>query len=56
MLIKQHALELAPANITVNGVAPTFVYTEMIRTVMGNPRYSRPAGSKNTPWKNRKSE
>lgn len=37
MLIKQHALELAPENITVNGVAPTFVYTEMIRTVMGNP-------------------
>ena len=28
MLIKQHAMELAPHGITVNGVAPTFVYTE----------------------------
>ena len=34
MLIKQHAMELAPHNITVNGVSPTFVYTEMIRHVM----------------------
>ena len=34
MLVKQHALELAPHKITVNGVAPTFVYTEMIRHVM----------------------
>lgn len=37
MLIKQHAMELAPEGITVNGVAPTFVYTEMIRHVMENP-------------------
>jgi gluconate 5-dehydrogenase len=36
MLIKQHAMELAPKGITVNGVAPTFVYTEMIRHVMEN--------------------
>ena len=36
MMIKQHAMELAPNNITVNGVAPTFVYTEMIRHVMEN--------------------
>jgi NAD(P)-dependent dehydrogenase (short-subunit alcohol dehydrogenase family) len=35
-LIKQHAMELAPHNITVNGIAPTFVYTEMIRHVMEN--------------------
>jgi NAD(P)-dependent dehydrogenase (short-subunit alcohol dehydrogenase family) len=31
MLIKQHAMELAPYRINVNGIAPTFVYTEMIR-------------------------
>jgi NAD(P)-dependent dehydrogenase (short-subunit alcohol dehydrogenase family) len=34
MLVKQHAMELAPYGINVNGVAPTFVYTEMIRHVM----------------------
>ncbi|MEP7261550.1 MAG: SDR family oxidoreductase [Usitatibacter sp.] len=28
MLVKQHAMELAPHNITVNGVAPTVVLTE----------------------------
>lgn len=39
MLIKQHAMELAPSGITVNGVAPTFVYTEMIRHVMENPAF-----------------
>ena len=39
MLIKQHALELAPHAINVNGVAPTFVYTEMIRHVMENPEF-----------------
>ena len=37
MLIKQHSLELASEQITVNGVAPTFVYTEMIKKVMDNP-------------------
>ncbi len=37
MLIKQHSLELASEQITVNGVAPTFVYTAMIRKVMDNP-------------------
>lgn len=41
MLIKQHALELAPHGVTVNGVAPTFVYTEMIRHVMENPAFRR---------------
>lgn len=41
MLIKQHAMELAPHRITVNGIAPTFVYTEMIRHVMENPRFRR---------------
>jgi len=39
MLIKQHAMELAPSGITVNGLAPTFVYTEMIRHVMENPEF-----------------
>jgi len=39
MLIKQHAMELAPHQITVNGVAPTFVYTEMIRHVMENDQF-----------------
>ena len=41
MLVKQHAMELARHRITVNGVAPTFVYTEMIRHVMENPRFRR---------------
>jgi gluconate 5-dehydrogenase len=41
MLVKQHAMELAPHNITVNGVAPTFVYTEMIRHVMNNPEFRK---------------
>lgn len=41
MLVKQHAMELAPHRITVNGIAPTFVYTEMIRHVMENPRFRR---------------
>jgi len=39
MLVKQHAMELAPHQITVNGVAPTFVYTEMIRHVMERPDF-----------------
>ncbi|HET9047280.1 MAG TPA: SDR family oxidoreductase [Casimicrobiaceae bacterium] len=41
MLIKQHAMELAPEGITVNGVAPTFVYTELIRHVMENDAFRR---------------
>lgn len=41
MLVKQHAMELAPHKITVNGVAPTFVYTDMIRHVMENPEFRR---------------
>jgi NAD(P)-dependent dehydrogenase (short-subunit alcohol dehydrogenase family) len=31
MLVKQHAMELAPHGITVNGVAPTFIQSERIR-------------------------
>ncbi|MBT8364005.1 MAG: SDR family oxidoreductase [Deltaproteobacteria bacterium] len=41
MLIKQHAMELARYGITVNGVAPTFVYTEMIQHVMDNPEFKQ---------------
>lgn len=37
MLIKQHAMELAPQGITVNGVAPTVVRTEMARHWLENP-------------------
>ncbi len=39
MLIKQHAMELARHRINVNGIAPTFVYTEMIRHVMENDAF-----------------
>ena len=39
MLMKQHAMELAPEGIAVDGVAPTFVETEMIRHVMENPSF-----------------
>lgn len=39
MLIKQHAMELAPHQINVNGIAPTFVYTEMIRHVIENDEF-----------------
>jgi len=33
-LVKQHAMELAPHKINVNGVAPTFVFTELVRHVL----------------------
>jgi NAD(P)-dependent dehydrogenase (short-subunit alcohol dehydrogenase family) len=39
MLVKQHASELAPRGINVNGVAPTFVKTEMIRHVVEDPSF-----------------
>lgn len=39
MLLRQHAMELACHGITVNGVSPTFVYTEMIRHVMENDSF-----------------
>jgi NAD(P)-dependent dehydrogenase (short-subunit alcohol dehydrogenase family) len=38
MLIRQHAMELAPHGITVNGVAPTVVRTEMARHWLTNPQ------------------
>ena len=37
MLIRQHASELAPHGICVNGVAPTVVRTEMARHWLENP-------------------
>jgi gluconate 5-dehydrogenase len=39
MLVRQHAMELAPERITVNGVAPTFVHTDLIRHVMDDPAF-----------------
>jgi len=38
-LVKQHAMELAPHGINVNGIAPTFIYTEQIRHVMENDEF-----------------
>ncbi len=37
MLVRQHAMELAPHGITVNGVAPTVVRTEMATHWLANP-------------------
>lgn len=39
MLVKQHAMELAPHNITVNGVAPTFIQSERIRPHLERPEF-----------------
>ena len=41
MLIRQHASELAPHGITVNGIAPTVVRTEMGRHWLDNPATRR---------------
>jgi NAD(P)-dependent dehydrogenase (short-subunit alcohol dehydrogenase family) len=41
MLVRQHASELAPHGITVNGIAPTFVLTEMIAHVVEDPEFQR---------------
>lgn len=37
MLVKQHAVELAPHRINVNGVAPTFVMSEMAGHMLQDP-------------------
>jgi NAD(P)-dependent dehydrogenase (short-subunit alcohol dehydrogenase family) len=37
MIVKQHAVELAPHRINVNGVAPTFVHTEMAQHALKDP-------------------
>jgi gluconate 5-dehydrogenase len=39
LLVRQHAMELAPYGITVNGVAPTFVNTELIRHIYERPEF-----------------
>jgi gluconate 5-dehydrogenase len=39
MLVKQHAMELAPHNITVNGVAPTFIQSDRIRRHLERPEF-----------------
>jgi NAD(P)-dependent dehydrogenase (short-subunit alcohol dehydrogenase family) len=37
MIVKQHAVELAPHRINVNGVAPTFVKSDMAQHVLADP-------------------
>ncbi|MEP6146417.1 MAG: SDR family oxidoreductase, partial [Nisaea sp.] len=39
MLLKQHAMELAPHGITVNGVAPTFIQSDRIRPHLDRPEF-----------------
>jgi NAD(P)-dependent dehydrogenase (short-subunit alcohol dehydrogenase family) len=39
LLVRQHAMELAPHSITVNGIAPTFVRTEMIAHHLARPDF-----------------
>jgi NAD(P)-dependent dehydrogenase (short-subunit alcohol dehydrogenase family) len=41
-LVQQHAMELAPHGITVNGVAPTFVETELARPYLDDPAFRQP--------------
>jgi len=41
MVVRQHACELAPHGINVNGVAPTFVYTPMIGHVVDDPDFKK---------------
>jgi NAD(P)-dependent dehydrogenase (short-subunit alcohol dehydrogenase family) len=41
MLVRQHASELAPHGINVNGIAPTFVMTEMIAHVLEDPEFQK---------------
>jgi len=39
LLLKQHAMELAPHKINVNGVAPTFVYTDLVTHMLADPEF-----------------
>ena len=41
MLVKQHAMELAPHAITVNGVAPTFIQSDRIREHLEREAFRR---------------
>ena len=47
MLVRQHAMELAPHNITVNGVAPTFIQSERIRPHLERPEFREAILSRN---------
>lgn len=39
LLLKQHAMELAPHKINVNGVAPTFIYTDMVTGMLADDKF-----------------
>lgn len=39
MLVRQHAMELAPHGITVNGIAPTFIRSDRIRGHIDRPAF-----------------
>ena len=39
VMLKQHAMELAPHKINVNGVAPTFIYTDMTDKMLGEEQF-----------------
>lgn len=41
MLVRQHAAELAPHGITVNGIAPTFIQSDRIRPHLDRPEFHR---------------
>ncbi len=47
MLLKQHAMELAPHRINVNGVAPTFVDSTMLDPLRNNPGFLEKALARN---------
>ena len=47
MLVKQHAMELAPHRINVNGVAPTFVDTEMLKPLLKTEGFLEMAMARN---------
>ncbi|MCZ6560786.1 MAG: SDR family oxidoreductase [Gammaproteobacteria bacterium] len=47
MLVRQHAVELAEHNITVNGVAPTFIKSDRIRTHLERDEFRKFIVSRN---------
>ncbi len=47
MLVKQHAMELAPYRINVNGVAPTFVDSVMLDPLRNDPGFLEKALARN---------
>ena len=40
-MLKQHAMELAPHNINVNGIAPTFVYTDLVTDMLADEKFKQ---------------